>query len=169
MTNDQVLAEELPFIEQSDFQKHPRRFLNKKLIAKFIFFLPLLIGIGICWFFIEEVEAWMGFLALGLWSLLLLISIFVSYKGYFVRGYVLRELDITYRKGWVFHHQITVPFNRIQHTEVNHGPIDRMFKLCELEIFTAGGSSSDLSISGLDPQDAARLKEYIADKSAKYA
>lgn len=169
MTNQQVLAGELPFIEQSDFQKHPRRFLNKKLIAKLLFFIPFFITILSLWFAVDEIENWMGFAALGIWTLLLLLSIFISYKGYFVRGYVLRELDITYRKGWIFHHQITVPFNRIQHTEVNHGPIDRLFKLCELEIFTAGGSSSDLSISGLDPQDAARLKEYIADKSAKYA
>ncbi|MGB5981949.1 MAG: PH domain-containing protein [Nonlabens sp.] len=169
MTNQQVLAGELPFIEQSDFQKHPRRFLNKKLIAKLVFFIPLLLTILSLWFAIDEIKNWMGFSALGVWFILLLLSVFIAYKGYFVRGYVLRELDITYRKGWVFHHQITVPFNRIQHTEINHGPIDRVFKLCELEIFTAGGSKSDLSISGLDPQDAARLKEYIADKSAKYA
>lgn len=169
MTNSQILAQELPFIEDADFQKHPRRFLNKKLIAKVIFFIPLLIGIGVCWFFIDEIENWMGFTAIGVWCGLFLLTVFLAYKEYFVRGYVLRELDITYRKGWLFHHQITVPFNRVQHTEVNHGPIDRMFNLCELEIFTAGGSASDLSISGLDPQDAAKLKEYIAEKTARYA
>lgn len=169
MTNDQILAQELPHIEQAEFQKHPRRFLNKKLIAKFIFFIPLLIGMMVCWFFIDAIEQWMGWSGIGLWLILLLLSVFFSYKEYFIRGYVLRELDITYRRGWVFQHEITVPFNRVQHTEVNHGPIDRLFNLCELEIFTAGGSASDLSISGLDPQDAQRLKEYIAEKTAQYA
>lgn len=169
MTNDQVLAEELPFIEEFDFKKHPRRFLNKKLIASTLFFIPFLIAILVLGFTIDEIETWIMITALGVWIFLLLLSIFISFKGYFVRGYILRELDITYRKGWVFHHQITVPFNRIQHTEVSHGPIDRLFKLKQLEIYTAGGSSSDLSISGLDPQEAERLKEYIAEKTAKYA
>jgi hypothetical protein len=169
MTNNQILAQELPNIEQADFQKHPIRFLNKKLIAKLILFISLLIATLMVWFFVDEIENWMGYSGLIIWLLLFLLSIFLAYKEYFIRGYVLRELDITYRKGWLFQHQITVPFNRVQHTEVNHGPIDRMFQLCELEIFTAGGSASDLSISGLDPADADRLKEYIAEKTARYA
>lgn len=168
MTNKQILAAGLPSIEETNFQKHPKRFLNKKLIAKVLFFIPLLIGVGFLYFFVEELS-WLWQLALGFWFLLFLIVVFLSYKEYFVRGYVLREQDITYRKGWLFHSQITVPFNRIQHTEINHGPIDRLFKLCELEIFTAGGSASDLSISGLDPKDANKLKEYISGKLSTYA
>ncbi|MEN8817225.1 MAG: PH domain-containing protein [Nonlabens sp.] len=168
MTNDQILAAGLPGIEETHFQKHPKRFLNKKLISKVLFFIPLLIGVGVLYFLVEEVP-WLWQLALGLWFLLFLTVIFLSYKEYFVRGYVLREQDITYRKGWLFHSQITVPFNRIQHTEINHGPVDRLFKLCELDIFTAGGSASDLSISGLDPADAAKLKEYISGKLSNYA
>ena len=131
MTNEQILSQSLPVIEQSEFEKHPKRFLNKKLIAKFVFFAPLLIGIVVLFIYTEQ---WMGWSALAAWFVLLLASLFVSYKEFFVRGYVLREFDITYRHGWLFHHQITIPFNRIQHTEINHGPIDRSFSLCELEI-----------------------------------
>lgn len=164
MTNDQQLTNGLPDIERSNFEKHPKRFLNKKLIAKVVFFIPVLIGIIVSSFFIEM----NGFLiyALSAWFVLFICLLAVSYKEFFVRGYVLREHDITYKRGWLFHHQITVPFNRIQHTDVNHGPIDRWFNLCELEIFTAGGSSSDLSISGLDPDHAARIKKYISAKSS---
>ncbi len=166
MTNDKIQATELPSIEQSTFEKHPKRFLNKKLIAKVVFFIPLLIGIVVTSFFIELD----GFLTytLSAWFVLFLCLLAVSYKEFFVRGYVLREHDITYKRGWLFHHQITVPFNRIQHTDINHGPIDRWFNLCELEIFTAGGSSSDLSISGLDPDDASRIKKYISSKTAQH-
>ena len=166
MTNEQLLSNQLPSIEQSIFEKHPKRFLNKKLIAKLVFFIPLIIGIGLLFFYSEHVYAWS---ALGAWFILLLIALFISYREFFVRGYVLRENDITYKSGWLFHHQITIPFNRIQHTEINHGPIDRFFKLCELDIYTAGGSSSDLSISGLDPEKAANIKEYISEKTAQHA
>jgi membrane protein YdbS with pleckstrin-like domain len=166
MTNQTVLASDLPPVDAADFKKHPKRFLNKKLIAKVIYLVPLLIGIVVMAFF---VDLWIFFCAAGAWLIILLLSLFFSYKEYFVRGYILREQDITYRHGWIFYHEITVPFNRIQHTEINNGPIDRLFNLCELEIFTAGGSASDLRISGLDPQDADRLKEYISGKTAAHA
>lgn len=168
MTNDQVFSTVLPNIENADFQKHPKRFLNKSLISKLVVFIPLLVGVGVLFFTMKE-EPWLWKVALAAWIFLLLLSLFLAYKGYFVKGYVLREHDITYKKGWLFHSQITVPFNRIQHTEINHGPIDRLFELCELEIFTAGGNSSDLNINGLDPQDAAKLKNYISGKLSTHA
>lgn len=168
MTNDQILAAGLPNIEDTDFQKHPKRFLNKKLIANVLFFIPSLAGVIVPFFTAGE-HPWVWQTAGVIWLVAFIVTIFLAYKGYFVRGYVLREQDITYKKGWLFHSQITVPFNRIQHTEINHGPVDRIFKLCELDIFTAGGSSSDLSISGLDPEDAAKLKEYISGKLSHHA
>ncbi|GAK91726.1 hypothetical protein JCM19297_1678 [Nonlabens ulvanivorans] len=168
MTNEQLLSDQLPAIEQSNFEKHPRRFLNKKLVAKLFFFIPALAGVIILFFMVEEYP-WVWKATGSAWLVLLILSVFISYKEFFVRGYVLRENDITYRHGWLFHHQITIPFNRIQHTEINHGPIDRYFKLCELDIFTAGGSSSDLSISGLDPEKAVAIKEYISEKTAQHA
>jgi membrane protein YdbS with pleckstrin-like domain len=167
LTNHQVLQTELPHVEEADFKKHPRRFLNKKLLAKLIYFFPLLIGAGVVYITVDEL--WISVSVAVVWLVLLIFTLFVSYKEYFVRGYVLREQDITYKRGWLFHHQVTVPFNRIQHTEISHGPIDRLFQLKELEIYTAGGSSSDLNISGLDPQEAEKLKEFIADKVASHA
>lgn len=168
MTNQQLFTNQLPLIEQSDFEKHPKRFLNKKLVAKLFYFIPSLAGIIVPYFTVEE-HPWVWQTASVLWITALLLSIFTSYKEFFVRGYALREQDITYKHGWLFHHQITIPFNRIQHTEINNGPIDRFFNLCELEIYTAGGSSSDLSISGLDPEKAAAMKEYISEKTAQHA
>ncbi|MGB3591566.1 MAG: PH domain-containing protein [Nonlabens sp.] len=167
VSNDQLHYDELPAVEMATLKKHPKRFLNKKLIASLVSFVPLLIGVVILFLLVEIM--WINYAALSLTIIIFLWSLLVSYKGYFLRGYVLREQDITYRKGWIFQHQITVPFNRIQHTEINHGPIDRLFRLKELDIYTAGGSTSDLRISGLDPDEAERLKEFIANQVAQYA
>ena len=168
MTNEQLLSYQLPLIEQNNFEKHPKRFLNKKLIARLLVFIPSFSGVVIPFYTVSE-HPWVWQTTGCIWLLVLILSIFVAYKEFFVRGYVLREHDITYKRGWLFHHQITIPFNRIQHTEINHGPIDRFFTLCELDIYTAGGSSSDLSISGLDPEKAANIKEYISEKTAQHA
>lgn len=84
--------------------------------------------------------------------------------GFPKRGYILRERDITYSKGWLFHSVTTIPFNRIQHSDVSQGPIERKFKLSTLKIYTAGGSSSDLSIPGLEAGEAQILREFISKK-----
>ena len=41
-----------------------------------------------------------------------------------------------------------------------------MFDLHTLQVFTAGGSNSDLSIPGLKADTAARIKEFIIKKTA---
>ncbi|MFW5762007.1 MAG: PH domain-containing protein, partial [Cyclobacteriaceae bacterium] len=48
------------------------------------------------------------------------------------------------------------------------GPLNRLFKLTTLKIYTAGGSTSDLNIPGLEYDDAQKLREYIAEKSSKH-
>jgi len=49
----------------------------------------------------------------------------------------------------------------VQHCEIKAGPIQRFFKLKTLEIYTAGGNGSDLSIDGLRGDHAQVLKNYI--------
>ncbi len=82
-------------------------------------------------------------------------------KGYSARQYALRERDITFRKGWIWWSETAVPFNRIQHCEIEQGPIEKMYGLATLEVYTAGKNSSDLSISGLEREIAERLKDFI--------
>ena len=102
--------------------------------------------------------------------LILIAFNFASIRiGFSRRGYALRERDLTYRKGWIFFSTTTLPFNRIQHTEVSQGPIEKKFDLCTLKIFTAGGSTSDLSIPGLEEEEAQQLRDFISKKAAIYA
>lgn len=78
----------------------------------------------------------------------------------------MREKDIIYTKGLLWQTRTSIPFNRIQHAEVKQGPIERMFSLHSLKVFTAGGDSSDLVIPGLEEENASRIKEYIMGKTA---
>ena len=68
-------------------------------------------------------------------------------------------------RGLIWYSSTVIPFNRVQHCEISQGPIERLFKLSELKIFTAGGASSDMSVPGLNPETAHRLKEYIVIKT----
>ena len=101
----------------------------------------------------------------GVYFIIFVFSFLVSYFGYYQMAYALRERDILFKKGWIFRKTTIVPFERIQHCEVNRGPIDRYFGLASLKVFTAGGSASDLSIPGLTEARAHQLKDFITKKT----
>lgn len=95
----------------------------------------------------------------GLITVLLLIR--HRYKGYAMRAH-----DIVFRTGLFWRKTTVLPFNRVQHAEVTHGPLQRRFGLATLKFFTAGGASVDLNIEGLHNADAEALREDILRRSA---
>ena len=56
-----------------------------------------------------------------------------------------------------------VPFSRIQHVEIDEGPLERYFSLATLSVYTAGDSGKDLKISGLRIDLAQEIKDYITN------
>lgn len=164
--NLEVPIAELPKVEEVHFQRHPVRFRTYRYMVAVLWFGPLLLaGVALS---LWMQEAW-TYLALGAASLVAGFAAVSITKGYPRRSYALREKDLTYRQGWLFTSVTTAPFNRIQHTEVAQGPLERKFKLCTLHIYTAGGSSSDLSIPGLESDEAAQLRDYVARKATQHA
>lgn len=102
----------------------------------------------------------LGLLLLGL-LLLWFIRLAIKYYGYGKKGYVLRQHDILYKSGIWWKRHVFVPKNRIQHVEIKKTPLEDVFNLSRLLLFTAGGSGSDLTIPGLKPEVAERLKENL--------
>ena len=81
------------------------------------------------------------------------------------RGYVVRDKDLLFKKGVIWRSVTAVPFNRIQHVETSHSPLDRKFGLATLQLFTAGGTGGDLKIDGLAADIAEQLRVYILKKA----
>jgi len=65
--------------------------------------------------------------------------------------------------GYVFHTDTVVPFGRIQHLDVNQGPIERQFGLATLCAHTAGTHGSTITLPGLPHADALMLRDSIRD------
>ena len=76
------------------------------------------------------------------------------------RGYAIREKDILYRSGVFWRSAWAVPFNRVQHTQIDSTPLDRRFGLASLSVFPAGGGAQ--KISGLEEAMAGRLRAYVS-------
>jgi len=162
--NSQINIDELPLVEKINFQKLDPAYLRVEYIATSLFFGLLFLGFLFLTVFGRWGFApWIGLL-LGLsvfWFLVALILVKINYS---IAGYALRERDVVQRVGVIWRRVTTIPFNRMQHCEIAQGPVEKLFGLSTLKVFTAGGSSSDLSISGIRREEAQRIKEFISKK-----
>lgn len=94
----------------------------------------------------------------------LILTIFIARINFKNKGYAFREHDVIYRSGAIAISTHIVPYNRIQHAALHEGFISRKLGLAAVEIFTAGGDSSDLKIPGIDKQQAERIRQLIVGR-----
>lgn len=168
-TNSILLPENLPVVDSKTFNRLDRKYLTILFIRITIFFL-LMSGILIIVLFLAEDLPTM-FAGISGGSVIVLITLFssvVSALGFSRKGYLVREQDISFQRGLITYKLTTVPFNRIQHVEVNQGILAKIFKLSSVKLYTAGGNASDLSIPGLPVSDAQKLKAFLSDKISKH-
>lgn len=167
--NLSVSPADLPQVGAAEFHNIEKAYLRVTLLSNGIFFFLLLAGAFCLVFFHDDFDGTPVQYAIAMGSVLLLwiLNTIVAVKAFNKKRYALRDKDIIYTKGLLWSVRTSVPFNRIQHAELKQGPIERLFKLHSLKIFTAGGQSSDLVIPGLPEQTASKLKEFVLGKTAQ--
>lgn len=166
--NLSVNLAELPEVKSAEFHGIEKKYLRVSQISSSIFFLALAIGACCIILFSDEIDKGIFEFGVSLGPIVVfwLVRLFYLGKAFPRKRYSLREKDIIYSRGLLWQTRTSIPFNRIQHAEVKQGPIERIFKLHSLKVYTAGGDSSDLVIPGLSEENASRIKEYIMGKTA---
>ena len=76
----------------------------------------------------------------------------------------VRKHDVSYRSGVLVRTVETLPFIRIHHARISHGPVERRFGLAKVHINSAG---PDLSIAGLSADDAERLRNVVIERAGE--
>jgi len=76
-------------------------------------------------------------------------------------AYQERAEDLVVRRGVAFRRLSVVPYGRMQFVDVTAGPIERLFRLSTVKLHTAA-AATDARIPGLDPAEAARLRDQLA-------
>ncbi|BCJ77609.1 PH domain-containing protein [Catellatospora bangladeshensis] len=76
-------------------------------------------------------------------------------------GYAERERDLLVRHGRMVRHLSIVPYARMQFVDVVAGPLERAFGLATVQLHTAA-AASDATVPGLEPAEAARLRDRLA-------
>ncbi|MCB8932091.1 MAG: PH domain-containing protein [Fimbriimonadaceae bacterium] len=73
--------------------------------------------------------------------------------------YEVREHDLVLSWGVIWQTRRVVARDRIQHLDINSGPLDRRFGLVQVVVYVAGGSVG--AIPGLTPQEAELLRSVL--------
>lgn len=74
---------------------------------------------------------------------------------------VLLPDGLLIRRGVLWQGETFVPRPRIQHTDVDQGPIARRFGIAKLKVFTAGTQEGQLEVDGLRREDAIALRDKL--------
>ncbi len=164
-TNETIDIETLPKFEEVQFTAlHPKY----KIVVAFnlcIFIGILLIIPTIVFFINSELFTNQVFLILGVLATIIpMFMILTSIIRFRKRGYAFREHDVLFKSGLISDSTTIIPYNRVQHVAVHQGFISRKLGLASVEIFTAGGSGSDLEIPGIEKEKAEKIKQLLMTK-----
>lgn len=83
-------------------------------------------------------------------------------------GYAERQDDLLVRRGVMFSRLSVVPYGRMQFVDVTAGPLERAFGLATVRLHTAA-ASTDARIPGLAREEAARLRDLLAERGEAQA
>jgi hypothetical protein len=71
------------------------------------------------------------------------------------------------RRGWLWRTELLVPRSRVQHLDIERGPIERRFNLATLVVHTAGTRTQALRQAGLAEPDAVALRNALIPDAAR--
>jgi membrane protein YdbS with pleckstrin-like domain len=77
-------------------------------------------------------------------------------------GYLEREDDLLVRRGLLVRRLSVVPYGRMQFIDVIAGPVERFLGLATVRLHTAA-AATDARIPGLEAEEAARLRDHLAE------
>ncbi len=117
-------------------------------------------GINVVGSLVADDLWWLHLVAAPLYVIVLLWMMLLARRTRAI-AYAIREDDIVLRRGRMFRSYTAVPYGRVQDMSINEGPLERMFGLSRLTVKTAASSASAMTIPGLSPEEATRLRAHV--------
>lgn len=136
---------------------HPN-YVKATRIAAILFWLPLVIAAVVAEF---QQIIWPGVFAVPAVILATFFILRLPLRRYHARGYDLSRDRLRVVRGLMFHSDTVVPFGRVQHIDVDQGPIERYYSIATLTLHTAGNHNASVDLPGLGHDDALAMREII--------
>lgn len=96
-----------------------------------------------------------------LFALFLIIRIPAS--RYNARGYQISLDRLRVVRGIMWHSDTIVPFGRVQHIDVDQGPVERAMGIATMTLHTAGSHNASVRLPGLGHDLAVTMREEIRE------
>lgn len=107
-------------------------------------------------------------LGLPFWVILVpaaIIAIIVGFRvpvaRYNARGYQISRDRLRVVRGIWWHSDTIVPFGRVQHIDVDQGPVERALGIATMTLHTAGSHNASVRLPGLGHELAIEMREAI--------
>lgn len=91
----------------------------------------------------------------------LLVILRVPMRRHMARGYTMSDDRLRVVRGILFRSDTVVPFGRVQHIDVNQGPLERFYGIATLTLHTAGNHDASVNLPGLGEDLARDMREEI--------
>ncbi|MFE3847759.1 PH domain-containing protein [Flavobacterium sp. ZS1P70] len=165
-TNEIIDTSQLPKFEEVQFTALHPNYWKVTLISCFILIVFICFGMMLGLIFIKELSEFQLEL-ISLTTVLIVFILLFSRIAFRKKRFAFRNHDVLFRHGIIATNTIVIPYNRIQHVALHEGLVSRYFGLAKIEIFTAGGSSSDIEIPGIEKEQAENIKQLLMGKIQK--
>lgn len=145
----------------------PSGALRLAAINGFLFGLLVGSGASLVLVFREVSRRSLFNLALVLLGVLLLATLtaWLNRRRWKAAAWKLDEAGLQVRRGRMWRKEILIPRSRVQHLDIERGPIERRFGLATLTVHTAGTRLQALRQPGLRDEDAVALRDALIPAS----
>lgn len=97
----------------------------------------------------------------------IILGIWLGYRSWKFTFWKLDETGLHVKRGKLWRKEILVPRSRVQHLDIERGPIERHFGLATLIVHTAGTRLHALRQPGFLDADAVALRDALVPASAR--
>ncbi len=165
-TNETIDTKQLPRFEEVELSSLHPKYWNVVVLNTSVFFVLLALVLTFVLYKVEQLNSLIPYILIG-FGIVLLFVFYLTRIGFKKKGFAFRNHDVIYRSGIIATNTMVIPYNRVQHVALHEGFISRYFGLAKVEIFTAGGSSSDIEIPGIAKEEAENIKQLLMGKIQK--
>ncbi len=138
-------------------------------IAGALYALPVAIGLGV----LASILFASGRTLLAALAIVLLAGVAIAFVV-FARArcrrtrWRLDDRGLQVSRGLIWHSEVLVPRSRVQHLDIERGPIERRFGLATLIAHTAGTRLHALRQSGFRDADAVALRDALLPEASRH-
>lgn len=140
---------------------HPNYKLLMRISAILIALVLFAVGAVFDGLLRSEAGLSFGLVLVPVTLLALFIAIPLPSRRYRNRGYQISTDRLRVVRGVMFRSDTIVPFGRVQHIDVDQGPIERALGIATLTLHTAGSHNASVSLPGLGHELAVEMREAI--------